>query len=36
MFFKERWKASVRKFNQMYTKFHETKTNEHLLNNKQK
>ncbi|XP_022181318.1 uncharacterized protein PFB0765w-like isoform X3 [Myzus persicae] len=34
-FFKERWIASVRKINQMYTKFHENKTNKHLLNNKQ-
>eukprot|EP00102_Acyrthosiphon_pisum_P008449 XP_003245099.1 PREDICTED: probable E3 ubiquitin-protein ligase bre1 [Acyrthosiphon pisum] len=35
MFFKERWIASVRKINQLYTKFHKTKTNKHLLHNKQ-
>ncbi|KAL4104173.1 hypothetical protein QTP88_019484 [Uroleucon formosanum] len=35
MFFKERWIASVRKINQMYTNFHEIKTNKHMLNNKQ-
>ncbi|XP_060860293.1 uncharacterized protein LOC132937486 [Metopolophium dirhodum] len=35
MFFKERWIASVRKINQLYTKFHKTKTNKHLLNDKQ-
>ncbi|CAI6353326.1 unnamed protein product [Macrosiphum euphorbiae] len=35
MFFKERWIASVRKINQMYTKFHGTKTDDLLLNNKQ-
>jgi len=36
MFFKERWISSVKKINQMYTKVHETKTNELLLKNKQK
>jgi len=36
MFFKERWITSVRKINQMYAKFHGTKTDDHLLNNKQK
>jgi hypothetical protein len=36
MLFKERWIASVRKINQMYTKLHDIKTNEHLVNNKQK
>ncbi|XP_015375394.1 PREDICTED: putative leucine-rich repeat-containing protein DDB_G0290503 [Diuraphis noxia] len=36
VFFKERWIASVKKINQMYTKFHETKINKHLFNNKQK
>ncbi|XP_015379772.1 PREDICTED: putative leucine-rich repeat-containing protein DDB_G0290503 isoform X2 [Diuraphis noxia] len=35
MFFKERWITSVRKINQLYTKFHGTKTDDHLLNNKQ-
>ncbi|XP_026818802.1 RING finger protein PFF0165c-like isoform X1 [Rhopalosiphum maidis] len=35
MFFKERWIASVRKINQMYTKYHGTKTDDHLLNNRQ-
>ncbi|XP_022177803.1 putative leucine-rich repeat-containing protein DDB_G0290503 isoform X2 [Myzus persicae] len=35
MFFKERWITSVRKINQMYTKFHGTKTDDHVLNNKQ-
>ncbi|CAI6353611.1 unnamed protein product [Macrosiphum euphorbiae] len=35
MFFKERWIASVRKINQLYNKFHKTKTNKHLLDNKQ-
>ncbi|XP_003247754.1 uncharacterized protein LOC100571528 isoform X1 [Acyrthosiphon pisum] len=35
MFFKKRWIASVRKINQLYTKFHKIKTNKHLLNNKQ-
>ncbi|XP_025415880.1 kinetochore protein SLK19-like isoform X2 [Sipha flava] len=35
MLFKERWIASVRKINQMYTKLHDIKTNEHLVNNKQ-
>jgi len=36
MFFKERWITSVRKINQMYTKLHGSKVNEHLFNNKQK
>ncbi|CAI6360696.1 unnamed protein product [Macrosiphum euphorbiae] len=35
MFFKERWIASVRKINQLYTKFHKIKTNKHFLSNKQ-
>lgn len=35
MFFKERWISSVRKINQMYSRFHDTKTDDHLPNNKQ-
>uniref|UniRef100_A0A2S2NP52 Centrosomal protein n=1 Tax=Schizaphis graminum TaxID=13262 RepID=A0A2S2NP52_SCHGA len=35
MFFKERWIASVRKINQICTKYHGTKTDDHLLNNRQ-
>ncbi|KAL5237486.1 hypothetical protein ACI65C_004896 [Semiaphis heraclei] len=35
VFFKERWIASVKKLNELYSKFHETKTNKHLLKNKQ-
>ncbi|XP_060848425.1 uncharacterized protein LOC132927855 [Rhopalosiphum padi] len=35
MFFKERWIGSIRKLNQLYTKFHETKTTRNFLNNKQ-
>ncbi|KAF0764562.1 putative leucine-rich repeat-containing protein [Aphis craccivora] len=34
-FFKERWITSIRKLNELYTKFHEAKTNNNLLNTKQ-